>query len=151
MEYSASVSTPLGRESKVSVSGSALEIQTPSLKVHSTTEKEIVVLETDMPEGLRQWFGEVAEHNAGWYAQFQTRGKHRSVDPPQNGKYTFKLKKNLRRFKKEGQQMCVATAEDISAGVSAVLVIQAPLVRMTKRTYGSTWFVSEVCVLDCPI
>uniref|UniRef100_A0A6C0KBI3 Uncharacterized protein n=1 Tax=viral metagenome TaxID=1070528 RepID=A0A6C0KBI3_9ZZZZ len=150
MEYSEAVSTPLGKESKVSVSGSALEVQTPPLKVHAITEKEIIILETDMPETLRQWFGEVAEHSTAWYGGFQTRGKHRSVDLPQNGLYTFKLKQNLRRFKITDQQMCIATAGDISTGVTAVLVIRAPVVRMTKRTYGLAWFVREVCVLDCP-
>lgn len=151
MEYSEAVSTPLGKESKISVRGSALQVQTPPLKVHAVTEKEIIILETDVPETLRQWFEEVAQHSTDWYTQFQTLGKHQSVDLPQNGKYIFKIKQNLRRFKLANQEMCIATAGDISVGVSAVLVIQAPIVRMTKRTYGSAWFVSEVCVLDCPI
>ena len=149
MEYSDPVSTPLGKQCKISVDGAPLVAQTPPLKLHSVSDTEITVLASDVPQVLAQWFETVREHNVGWYRRMATSKAHTPVDLPLEGLYVFKLKETSRKFKAVSPTLVhVATQSDVRPGCRAVIYVRAPMVRLTKRSYGAVWYVDEICVLE---
>lgn len=145
MEYSTPVSTPLGKQSKITLNSRPLEIQTAIMTIASVTDKEIGV--EVIPEELSEFLDSVGEHNKDWYLDQKPKRTHTHMDPRTSNGVFFRIKGYTRWYTNSGGKMHAATTQSARVGDRIVLKIHAPYAWLTKNKYGAVWYIQEVCVL----
>ncbi len=147
MEYSQPVSTPLGRQSRITLNSGPLELQTPALVLLDVNDKELFVCPSSLPESLAAFFRTVHEHNQDWYQDQNPKRSHKSMDIGAE-KCVFKIKGYTRWYCSAAGESRIWAAENARPGQRVILKVHAPFVWLTRNQYGSAWCVNEVCVLD---